>query len=79
MRALDALLMFAPPQLSRKTPNASTEDLDKWNSAGTSKQRKLAKVASSVTVSHARKARVQPVGGSWVQFFLAEPELAVQN
>jgi hypothetical protein len=38
-----ALLMFAPPQLARKTPNASTEDLDKWNSAGTSKQRKLAK------------------------------------
>ena len=40
-------LMFAPPQLLRKAPNTSIEDLDKWNSAGTSKQRKRAKTRGS--------------------------------
>lgn len=42
--ASSSILMFAPPQLLRKTPNESTEDLDKWNSAGLSKHRKLASV-----------------------------------
>ena len=37
-----SILQFAPPQLSRNAPNASTEDLDKWNSAGVSKHRRLA-------------------------------------
>ena len=34
------ILSFAPPQLSSKKKNVSTEDLDKWNSKKTNLKRK---------------------------------------